>query len=390
MKKYIFLLAIAACIGFACSEEERPRVKTDTIAPQPLSEVQVKNIPGGAILSYKLPDDEDLLYVKANYSLKEGTKEEVRASLYVDTLRIAGFGTQEERMVELIAVDRSENESTPVIVNIKPLEAPVITIGKTIQLISDFGGVHAYWENKERAEIAVVLEREDHNAEFVPLDTYYSSVVKGDAATRGLDTIPQKFRVYVTDRWENKSDVFETTLSPLFEEQFSSQYFSSLVLDGDEVAAFGWEIPYIWDGSIKGNGFHTANGTGRWPQVMSFDTGVTGKISRIKIWQRTENEYSFRHGNLKLFEVWGANDGEHLNDWGVWTQLMTCESVKPSGLPVGQLSAEDLAYATAGEEFTCPPTMPKVRYLRIKALENWSGGDFFHFMEIEVYGQVDK
>lgn len=390
MKKAYLMFLFVLFVLSSCSEEERPLIKTDNIAPQPVTDVQVRNIPGGAVLSYKLPDDEDLLYVKADYSLKDGSNDEVRATAYVDTLKIVGFGTEEERTVKIIAVDRSENESTPVTVKIKPLEAPVITIGKTLQLITDFGGVHAYWENKDRAEISVVLEREDHNKEFVPIDTYYSSVVNGDAATRGMDTIPQNFRAYVMDRWENKSDVLETTLSPLFEEKFDRLKFKSLVLDGDEPSAWGWEIPYIWDGSINGNGFHTANGSGRWPQVMSFDTGVTGKISRIKIWQRTQDNYSYRHGNLKLFEIWGTNDSEHLNDWNAWTKLMTCESVKPSGLPSGQLSDEDYAHAVAGEEFACPPTMPKVRYLRVKALETWSGGDFFHFMEIEVYGQVDK
>ena len=110
MKKYIFLFAILSFVFWACSEDERLMIKTDDVAPQPISNVQVKNIPGGAVISYQLPDDEDLLYVKANYSLKEGSKNEVRASLYVDTLKIAGFGTEEERSVELIAVDRSEKQ----------------------------------------------------------------------------------------------------------------------------------------------------------------------------------------------------------------------------------------------------------------------------------------
>lgn len=390
MKKNILLFAAAIFILPACSEEERPVIKTDNIAPQPVSDVQVKNIPGGAILSYTLPEDEDLLYVKANYSLKNGSKDEVRTSLFVDTLKIQGFGSEDERTVEVVAVDRSENESVPVIVKIKPLEAPVITVGKTLYMMADFGGVHAYWQNKDRAEISVVLEQEDHNKEFVPIDTYYSSVVEGDAATRGMDTIPRNFRVYVMDRWENKSQIVEATIAPLYEEKFDRLKFGPLYLEGDEPAAWGWDIPYIYNGSITGNGFHTANGSGRWPQTMSFEIGVTGKISRIKIWQRTQDNYSFRHGNLRLFEIYGTNDGKNLNDWSAWTKLMTCQSVKPSGLPGDQVTAEDVAAATAGEEFICPPTMPKVRYLRLKALETWSGGDFFHFLEIEVYGQVDK
>ena len=79
-----------------------------------------------------------------------------------------------------------------------------------------------------------------------------------------------------------------------------------------------------------------------------------------------------------------------MNDWSVWTKIMDCEGVKPSGLPVGEYSAEDLAYAKAGEEFICSPDMPAVRFLRFKVTENWSGGDFIHFNELEIYGQVEK
>jgi hypothetical protein len=67
---------------------------------------------------------------------------------------------------------------------------------------------------------------------------------------------------------------------------------------------------------------------------------------------------------------------------------MECESIKPSGLPEGQLSDEDVALVAAGEEFTCPAEAPASRYLRIKVLENWSNGDFFHIMEMAVYGQI--
>ena len=66
-KNLLYILSVLLLI--ACSEEERTFVKTDSVAPQPVSNVEVTNIPGGAILKYTLPDDEDLLWVKANYEL---------------------------------------------------------------------------------------------------------------------------------------------------------------------------------------------------------------------------------------------------------------------------------------------------------------------------------
>ena len=68
---------------------------------------------------------------------------------------------------------------------------------------------------------------------------------------------------------------------------------------------------------------------------------------------------------------------------------MECESLKPSGLPPGQISSEDKAYAAAGEEFEFPPSTPAVRYIRWKGLETFTGAQFIHFQEVTIYGQED-
>jgi hypothetical protein len=387
MNKYIILLSLAVLYG--CAEDKRPEIVINSEPPKPVSDVKVTNIPGGAILKYQLPDDEDLLFVKAAYSYREGHRAEARSSLYCDSIKILGFGSEDERTVELVAVDRSNNESAPVNAVIKPLEAPVNTIGRTIEMMPDFGGVHLYWQNPDRAEISVVLEKEDNNNEFVPIEIFYSTVTNGDAAARGMDTIPANFRAYIQDRWENKSSITESTLTPLFEQLFDRLKFQAMFVEGDEPSAFGWNLPNLFDGNIT-TGFHTGQGSGRWPHWVTFDMGIVGKISRIKVWQRDEGSWLFQHGNPKRFEIWGTNEVTDLANWDVWTKLMECESIKPSGLPMGQFSAEDQALVAAGEEFVCSPEMPAVRYLRMKVLENWSGGDFFHLMEIEVYGQVEN
>jgi hypothetical protein len=102
--------------------------------------------------------------------------------------------------------------------------------------------------------------------------------------------------------------------------------------------------------------------------------------------RKNEDQFIFAHYNPRRFEIWGANDAGNLADWDVWTRLMECESIKPSGLPLGQLSNEDKALVNVGEFFACPPGVPAVRYLRVRVLENWSGGYNFNFMEIDVYG----
>lgn len=385
MKNYFLLLAVLVFIAFACKDEPVGQQPTDDVVPGAISNVKVQNTPGGAILTYKLPTDEDLLYIKAVFNLKDGLKSESRASMYTDTLRVAGFGDMLPREVTLIAVDRSRNESAPVKVTINPLEPSVITIGKTLYLVADFGGVHAYWDNMTRAEVSVVLLKEDNNKEYVPIQTFYSTMAVGEGAKRGMDTIPAKFGVYVQDRWSNRSDIKYFTVTPIYETKFDRLKFRELKLPNDEPSAWGWVMPRLWDNTIGDQGFHTGNGTGRWPHAFTIDLGVTGKISRIIEWQR-QGTYFYMHGNLKKFEVYGSETLDPTGNWDSWKLLMTCNSIKPSGLPVGQVSAEDKAWASAGEEFINSPMNPKVRYIRIKALQSWSDGDFLHISELQFFG----
>jgi hypothetical protein len=387
MKRNIFIILLSVLL-FGCTEEKRPEIIMDNIPPDPVTNVQVRNMPGGAVLKYQLPENEDLLYVKALYSLKEGHQAEVKTSLYCDSLTISGFGNEDEREVQLVAVDRSKNESVPTIVTIKPQEPPVLAIGRTLRLYPDFGGIHIYWENPNRAEISVILEKKDHNGEYEQIDRFYSSVVDGDVASRGMDTITDDFRVYVQDRWENQSAPLDTILTPLYETKFDRTKFRALNLEGDEPTAHGWVVPNLFDGNTS-TGVHTAENSPNWPQWVSFEIGIKGKISRIKVWQRRDN-FEYRHGNLKHFEIWGTNDGGNLLGWDAWTKIMDCVGFKPSGLPVGELSNEDKAYAAAGEEFIAPIDAPAVQYLRLKAIESWAGTHFLHVMEIEIYGVEEK
>lgn len=385
MKNYLFLIIIVlGFLAFSCTLEPIGQQPIDSVPPGPVSNVKVVNTPGGAILSYKVPEDEDLLYVKAVYSLKDGVKSESRSSMYTDTLKVAGFGDTSTREVSLIAVDRSRNESTPVTATITPLEPAVNTIGATLNLVADFGGVHAYWKNSSRAEVSVVILKEDKNNEFVPVNTFYTTMVDGDGAKRGMDTITGKFGVYVQDRWENRSAVKYFTLKPIYETKFDRLKFKKVVLPTDRTDAYGWVMERLWDGIVGDQGFHTANGSGVWPHWFTFDLGVTAKISRVIEFQRVN--YFYKNGNVKKFEVWGCTTLDPSGAWTNWTKLMDCTSIKPSGLPLGQASAEDNAWAAAGEEFLCSPMMPKVRYIRIKVTENWSASDFLHISEMVFYG----
>lgn len=390
MKRIISTIAILAGLSVwnACNEEPVGQQPTDNIPPGAVSDVKVENIPGGARLTYSLPDDEDLLYVKAVYSRKPDEESESRTSLYRDTLKVEGFGDMQPREVRVIAVDRSRNESAPVTVTVQPLEPEVITIGQTLELTADFGGVQAYWENKNRAEISVtVLQENDSLMEYVPIETFYTSMAEGRGTARGLDTIPGKFGVYVQDHWENRSEVKYYELTPIYETLFDRLKFRDASLPGDGPHyGGGWALSKAWDGIWGADqGYSSAGGSGIWPQSVTIDMGVLGQISRIRIHQRM-GSYVFSEGNLRIFEVWGCETLDPTGSWDSWTKLMDCESIKPSGLPSGENSNEDIAVARDGEDFINSPQNPKVRYIRIRVLRTWGGGSNIQITEVEVFG----
>lgn len=120
----LFLLVVVA----SCYKEEvhKPLYSSEG-APAPISNAVVRNIHGGAIIEYTLPDNETLLYVKAVYT-RQGKMVESKSSFYKKSILVEGLGDTLQREVKLYAVNRAEEVSEPVSVTINPL-APAIKSG---------------------------------------------------------------------------------------------------------------------------------------------------------------------------------------------------------------------------------------------------------------------
>lgn len=167
---------------------------------------------------------------------------------------------------------------------------------------------------------------------------------------------------------------------PVFERQLDKSKFSQYVLPTDVGDAWGWLMPHLWNNNYNTPGFATTDGI---PQWFTFDMGVSASISRFKTWQASDRLY--RSENVKKFEIWGSNNPAPDGSWTGWTKLADCQSVKPSGLPLGEMTAADEEYARAGEEFKFPSGTPKVRYIRLKILETWGNGSFMTMGELTFW-----
>jgi len=213
--------------------------------------------------------------------------------------------------------------------------------------------------------------------------------MKGDFSVRGLDTIPNIYGTFVRDRWGNLSDTLIGNYKPLYEALIDKRTFSALKqLPGDvwqaHTGAPTLVIERAWDDNINRE-FHTSPNSGM-PQSFSIDMGKKVKLSRFKYHQRRTNRWN--GGNPKLFELWGSNEPSQDGSWDSWTKIGEYESVKPSGLPLGTVSAEDLAKAIEGEDFEIPMATPGFRFYRWKTIRTWANVTYIHIGELTFWGSV--
>jgi len=382
------LLGIGFVTVISCQEKVLAPVGGTGNVPGPVSNVLVTPGPGMVTISYDLPDAKDLLYVKAVVDVN-GTSREVKASFYENQLEIKGFGDTRSYEVLLYAVSRAEVPSEPVRVTVTPDTPPLMRTFESLDLFEDFGGATVSFSNDAEGELNIVVLTTDEFGDWTTADVLYTKRPQGYFSVRGYDVEPRKFGVYVKDRWNNVSDTLVKELTPVFEKQLDRTKFFEYRLPTDELPAWGWVMPNIWDGIIVNNtnvdkpGFHTDPGA--WPQHFTFGLGVEARLSRFRFWQRG-SWMAFSDRNIKKFELWGSNDPAPDGSYDGWTLLLEGESVKPSGEPMGTNTAEDLALVGEGEEFVFPPGTPSVKYIRMKVTETWSGANSFYIMQVAFWG----
>ncbi|RFZ85233.1 DUF4959 domain-containing protein [Mucilaginibacter terrenus] len=382
------LLGGIACF-IACKQDKLEPAVKDATAPGPVTDPVVRNLNGAAVISFTPPADEDLLYVRAVYQTKTGTKHETKVSKYNRELTVDGFPDTVAYDVSLYAVDKSENASTAVTVTVHPGRPIFQLVRDSISYTADFGGINVRYKNRTESSIAVVLLTNDSTGSFVPVNTAYTKLKQGDFSTRNLKAVDTKFGIYVRDRWGNISDTLLFHLTPLFEEQLDRTKIHPVILPTDAQLGpqYGGGVEKLFDGNTtNAAGYYHTGDDAKMPQWFTIDLGVQAKLSRLS-WFMREGFFYDLH-NPKVVEIWGTNSPASDGSFNGWTLLASHTQVKPSGLPAGQNSQADIDAAVAGENVTFPLDAPKVRYLRFKTLKNWSNGTYVNFNEIMIWGDT--
>lgn len=162
-----------------------------------------------------------------------------------------------------------------------------------------------------------------------------------------------------------------------------------LPTDTYEPNAANLGVANIWDGVYnKENGTFISKVGTPMPQWFTFDLGAVSRLTEMQINQRGLNATRlYDGGNVKKAEIWGSVEPNPDGSWDdSWVLLATFESVKPSGSDA--TTAEDIAYALAGEKVPFPDDAPAVRYIRFKTLENWDkqGRGFTNIAQLTFWG----
>lgn len=400
MKRIHFILLVTLLIIIAACKEEILGPAGDGNAPGAVINPQVQNLPGAARITYTLPNDPNLLYVKAIYDIN-GTKMEERASYFNNNLTVQGFGDTREREVMLYAVSRNEKESEAVTVRVNPLPPAIEDILRSLVVINAFGGINVAYENVYKAKVVIEVLL-DSAGEWQSLDAEYTELEAGDFSVRGMPPVERTFGLFVRDRWDNHSDTLVIKRTPVPEELLDKPTYrrnawpipqrAPLPASGLAMVTPGnlgsWPFDEMFNDVISsGDGFHT-NERQDQPIWLPFDLGATTKLSRFKIWQR-QSGYIYNHGNPHRWELWGTNTP---TDTSSWVLLGSYLMLKPSGGDSpGAETSQDADVAAEGQEYDFLVSAPAVRYVAWKNIDSWGniGGEkgFFHLTEMKIWGQ---
>ncbi|MDR1668008.1 MAG: DUF4959 domain-containing protein [Bacteroidales bacterium] len=407
-------MAVAGLLFAACAEEERITYY-DPDAPAPVAldrdAVSVINLPGKARISYKVPDDKNLLYVQAEYETTPGTIHTTNASFYSDTLLVEGFGKAGNYPVKLFSVGKNEKRSEPIEISVAPLTPPVLDAFPTIELGPVFGGVKGTFVNLHESELKLSLLADTvGDGRYTLLRSFVTNSSNAKFSYMGLPSIQSDFACYIQDRWGNRSDtVFFDDLTPFFEEPIDNKedwtWYKLLPSDNfnwTEMAANpnNYKPENLWDRQ------NPAAYTGiyhHYPVQLPFTITISlGErpvvLSRFVFYQwRLTPAYG--SGLPKRFQIYGSNLDNPGDDYrgDDWTLLGDFESVLPSGRSE-PTPADNETIVNEGESFffevteNIPDPYVPTKFIRILFLENWAGAKIgetalIMFAEIDLYGR---
>lgn len=386
------VLLVSSILFFGCSRHRNRVSNPNDAPPHPVSNISVKNIHGGAIIYYDLPQDQNLLYVKAVWTTKSQGKMVEKSSFYKDSLIVDGFINSSPHTVKLYSYSRGLNPSKVREVTVHPLTPSFKVAYNSINIWEAFGGIGLSYRNPDSSAIVITVLAKDKFGRFSPLYRKYTSAVQDTFYVRGLKSKPQRFGYYVRNRFRNRSDTTYTTLKPILEVLLDKSKFSNARFPMDDWRPRFGAFRLMWNNKAPWapNTYWQSKFTPL-PFFVTIDLGQLVKIDRIVLygWPGRSN---FARKFPYKYEFWGSQNpviGDGIPFDSSWFKYGTFISTPPSGQYPPTQQDIDSQYPQGGDVTVIPNAadFPPTRYLRMRFLQSWGGEDDIMIAEIDIYGQ---
>ena len=379
-------------ILLGCEDNE----SQDTIPPGSLSVENIIPTNGGGIISYSLPSDSDILFVRAEYTNSLGVDVYRVSSSHNNSIEIDGLNQNTPLLVRLFVVDENENMSQPIEVEFTPLPSFIFLVQESISITPDLGGVKIEWDNIAEKTVYVHLHITNGSDEDIRILS--SNSLAESIFVRGLESVEMNFLTKVEDFDGNITDLEEkATLTPLFEEMIDKSTWtlmSQLSVDGNQ-----WEgqTTAFWDDVVDTAQTNADNsyfiiwrdangGTLDWPLDIVISLNKNIRIHRFKVWQRafwyggpTGIPYYYQEENMRSFSLYASSNSVD------WTLLGEYDIGDPSD-ENGNIPQDFMDVAANGHDFDLEGVSEKFRYLKFSITSNYGSDTYVHGSEITLWG----
>ena len=368
----------------------------DATPPGSLSIENIIPTNGGGIISYSLPSDSDILFVRAEYTNSLGVDVYRVSSSHNNSIEIDGLNQNTPLLVRLFVVDENENISQPIEVEFTPLPSFIFLVQESISITPDLGGVKIEWDNIAEKTVYVHLHITNGSDEDIRILS--SNSLAESIFVRGLESVEMNFLTKVEDFDGNITDLEEkATLTPLFEEMIDKSTWtlmSQLSVDGNQ-----WEgqTTAFWDDVVDTAQTNADNsyfiiwrdangGTLDWPLDIVISLNKNIRIHRFKVWQRafwyggpTGIPYYYQEENMRSFSLYASNNTVD------WTLLGEYDIGDPSD-ENGNIPQDFMDAAANGHDFDLEGVSEKFRYLKFSITSNYGSDTYVHGSEITLWG----
>ena len=394
MKKLLLLTILIFAVN-SCSKQD----DGDTTPPSVLTVDSVTPTNGGGIISYTLPNDDDILYVRAEYTNSNGVDVSRASSSYNNSIEIDGLNQTTALTITLYVVDQNYNQSAPIYVELVPLDSFIYLVQESIEVNTDLGGFRITWENIQSKTVYVFVHINNGTEEEIRILSSNNS--SESIAVRGLPSEEITISTRIEDFDENSTTLEEKgTLTPLFEQVIDKSTWT--LVASQSVNGNAWEgaSANFWDDVIDTTNNNSDNsyfmiwrdlngGSLDWPLDLVIDLNKNVKITRFTVWQRafwyngpSDVPYYFQEENMKSFNLYASNDAQ------VWEELGQFDIGDPRDSE-GNIPQTALDSAANGHEFELDEVSESFRYLKFSVTSNYGSEAYVNGSEITMYGLDD-